>query len=230
MVDSKNPRKYFKYSGVELNLSVDQAINENNVEDLQLIKVEISFRKKMLKSKKKNLEDKINNHLSSKTNISKTSPTKKSKIHVEIKTQYFDDNQENLNLSRDLYETFEMKKNINIRKPSSDLTGLPDVYDPEDKEYPVNGYNEDLSFSEQFEILIKALVLEIRRGGKNSKEINLTNGIKQDKNMGGYGFLYAFKLEVEDELLEGARVDIRYSAKSIKGSIVSIQKGMIKTL
>ena len=106
---------------------------------------------------------------------------------------------------------------------------MPDVYLPENKEFQIPGLEEASTKLEEFQLLIKSLVYEIRRNGKVKKR-QLINGVKQDKTLGEFGTIYLFKLDIEEDLLEGARVDIQYGTKTIKGSIVSIMGNNPKTI
>jgi hypothetical protein len=202
-------RQYITKKGLEIKALIDEAISKSQGQILSDLKYELSFRKKMNPTFKQKMLDKIDEAQNQTDIVADNATTKIKKISK------LPNNTSSINDTK--FDTSTI-----IRKPSSDLIGLPDVWIPENKDYPINNLDQANSKLEEFQILINALVYEIRRNGKSKKEIQLSNGIKQDKTLGEFGTIYLFAIDIEEDLLEGARVDIQYGTKNIKGSIVSI--------
>ena len=205
----QSKRKYINKRGLEIKDLIDEAITQSDNEVLDDLKHELSFRKKMNSTFRQKMLDKID-LFQNKTNVQVENNNSRKKT-ISTFTDYISTNNDTK------YDTGTL-----IRKPSPNLIGLPDVWLPENKDYPIRDLDQASSTLEKFQVLIKALVYEIRRNGKSKKEIQLSNGIKQDNSLGEFGTIYFFSTDIEEDLLEGARVDIQYGTKSIKGSIVSI--------
>ena len=125
----------------------------------------------------------------------------------------------------------ELGKSGTIRKPSNLLTQLPSVFSPELKEtFEVKDLESAETKIEEFLCALRSLIWEIRTNNKGKKTVNLTNGVKQPSLSGEYGVLYAFKFESDEELFEGARIDIQIASRKSKGSIASIFGSKIRTL
>ena len=128
-------------------------------------------------------------------------------------------------------QTPDLGKSGSIRKPSNLLKKLPSVYSPEAKEtFQVKGLEDAVTNNDRFICALSALVFEIRSSYKGKKTVNLSNGERQPSLSGEHGFLYAFRYDGDEELFEGARIDIQVGSRKIKGSLVSIFGTNVRTL
>ncbi len=225
MAKNNNGRPYINLLTKDFGPEVEK--NSSNPDELRKLKIEIGHRKKA-KDKLLPLIEVIDGHLAScLTSLVDPEPapkkiTAKSKPRVRVRIGETSTDKTFVEDVASETKPVALGQMGTIRPPSNLLKRLPPAWLPEKKETKIKGLDEASTTPHEFSCALAYLIWEIRNSGSASKTLLLNGGRKEPSFSGEYGSLYAFRYDGDEDVFEGARIEVRIGNKKTGGSISSL--------